>query len=794
MSEELPTVPIASVRIMSPAGERVVALTGESVRIGSSADNDVRIESDRVSRAHARLARDGATYRFQQLGKTNPTLLRGAPIDNYLLHDGDRLEIAPGTPQAVTLVFTLPLSFDAAATRGFTRPFQPGEEAAPPGAERLVLPPSGSVEIGRSRSCDLVLPSLTVSRRHATLRVSGGLVRIEDGGSENGTFVNGAQVKSRTLAAGDIIRIGPYKLICRDGAIEHLDDSRAVRLDAHEVRKVIGNKVILESVTFAAQPGEVLAIAGTSGAGKSTLLDALNGMRPPTSGHVLVNGADLYRTFDALRPLIGYVPQENILPARLPLERALYYVARLRLPADVSEADANERVEEVMRALGLLHRRNVAIGGGLSGGEQKRASIAAELISNPGLFFLDEPTSGLDPGLTWRVTEIVRELATAGSTVVVVSHDVESLLAADKILFLAGRGQVVFIGSPEEAMHYFNVANFAEIYPRIEDEDPSVLEGRFHESDQYRLRVAPSLAQAAATEEGEAAEQIAWDPVALFSLGARQSASAWRQFRVTVARYAESLLRDRRNLVLLLAQAPVIALFLSVIASSDSLSPPSADLVAKAALGHIAEAELAPVLPIMMAATATWFGAINAAREIVKELPILRRETLAGLRIVPYLASKLAVLMVLCAIQSAVLLGVVATRVHVPASGAIFPAWLELWLTLELAAFTALGWGLLISASVSNADQAQSWVPIVLIPQMIFVGVPGTGTLGLWLSYLTVTHWASQAMKITLNIKYGADGAGFGAAQLLVQWGALAVMMSVLLVLTAWRLSLKQNR
>jgi ABC-type multidrug transport system ATPase subunit/pSer/pThr/pTyr-binding forkhead associated (FHA) protein len=791
MSNEGSALIVPTLRIISPGGERVVSLAQDNVRVGRSSDNEVCIKAEVVSSSHARLVREGATYRFFQVGHTNSTLLRGTPVDDYRLQHGDRLEIAPGTPRAVTLIFELP-SPGGGATLGFTRPFRLGEEILTPGVGQLALQRAGVFAIGRSGTCDLVLPSLTVSRVHARLEVADGAVRIEDAGSANGTFLNGVRITRRMLSAGDILRIGPYKLVYQPGAMEHYDDSRAVRLDACDVRKTIGRKMILESVTFSAQPKEVLAIAGTSGAGKSTLLDALNGMRPPTSGHVLVNGADLYRAFDALRPLIGYVPQENILPAQLPLERALYYVARLRLPADVSEADANERVEEVMRALDLLDRRNVAIGL-MSGGQQKRASIAAELISNPGLFFLDEPTSGLDPGLTWRVTEIVRELATAGSTVVVISHDVESLLAADKILFLASGGRVVFIGSPEEALHYFNVANFAEIYPRIEDEDSSVLEGRFRESEQYRLRVAPGLVQAAPSEHEGAPTEPAWDPVALFSLGARQSASASRQFRVTAARYAESLLRDRRNLVLLLAQAPVIAFFLSVVASSNGLSPPPASALAQAAALGIRAAKLAPALPVMMAATATWFGAINAAREIVKELPILQRERLAGLRIVPYLASKLAVLMVLCVIQSGVLLAVVATKVHVPTSGAIFPAWFELWLSLDLAAFTALGWGLLISASVPNADRAQSLVPIVLIPQLIFVGGPGTGTLGRWLSYLTVTHWASQAMKITLNIPYGADGAGFGAAQLLVQWGALAVMMSVLLVLTTWRLSRQRS-
>ena len=161
----------------------------------------------------------------------------------------------------------------------------------------------------------------------------------------------------------------------------------------------------------------------------------------------------------------------------------------------------------------------------------------------------------------------------------------------------------------------------------------------------------------------------------------------------------------------------------------------------------------------MLAASATLArSAFNAAREIVKELPILRRERLAGLRVAPYLASKFVVLALLCSLQTALLLAIVAVRVDLPSSGILMPAALELWITLELAALAALGLGLVISASMSNADRAQSLVPILLIPQLIFVGGATSSGASEWLSYLTVTHWASFAMKITSRIPYTKSG------------------------------------
>jgi ABC-type multidrug transport system ATPase subunit len=745
-----------------------------------------------VSGKHARLVREGSTYRFVQLGQTNPTLLAGSPISDHLLRSGDRLEIASGT-EAVTLIFG-----DSAATptmagsQTLTGMLIKPSDAQPTGVERLALPDQGSIEIGRVETSDLVLPSLHVSRQHARIVIEGGTKTLIDAGSSNGTFVNGIRSSSRVLVVGDVVRIGPYKLVFTGDSIEHIDDSKRVRLDAHEIGKVVGDAVLLDGVSFAAQPGEVFVIAGTSGAGKSTLLDALNGSRPPTSGRVLVNGADLYRAYDALRPLIGYVPQHSILPEQLPLRRALRYVASLRLPPDVSREEAELRVEDVMRQLDLERRADVPIGV-LSGGQQKRASIAAELIANPGLFFLDEPTSGLDPGLTQRVNEIVSELAAGGATIVMISHDVESILAADKLLMLGSGGRVVFAGSPHDARVFHEVDTFAQIYRRVEAEDSAKLRSHLFESEYYKNEVAPSLVQPDAAVEDDDGAASTWDPAALIGGSVRRGSSSWRQLNITTTRYVDMLLRDRAYLVLLLAQAPIIAFFLALISQPSALQPPPADAIAQIEAFGRSAAEVPRPLALMMAATATWFGAINAARQIVKELPIFLRERMAGLRTAPYLASKIGVLAVLGLVQTTVMLGIVAARVDLPGSGPLFWGPLELWITLNLAAFAALGLGLLISASVSNADRAQSLVPIVLIPQLLFVGGPGTSSAGQILSYFTVTHWSVESIKITSRIPYETTNSGFAVDDLLVRWGALVLMAAVFFTLTAVQVSRRRS-
>jgi len=776
----------ATLRVRTAHGEeRLFSLERDDISVGRDERNEVRIDSSVVSAFQARLVREGRTYRFIQVGSTNPTLLRGVPVDDHVLQHGDCLLIAVGTKDEVQLIFELGAS-DLRASLEVTRAFKRDEAPERVSVERLKLPAGGSISIGRSAENDIILPSLSVSRAHAKLEVANGRVLLSDLGSANGTYVNGAHCAERALEPGDIVRIGPYKLIYNDGAIEHYDDSRAVRLDVHDITKVISGKTILDHISFSVRPGELVAIAGTSGAGKSTLLDALIGMRPATSGRVIVNGADLYRAYDALRPLIGYVPQATILPMQLTVRRALHYVARLRLPPDVSGEDADQRVDEVMRELEIHQRRDVEIGR-LSGGQQKRASIAAELISRPGLFFLDEPTSGLDPGLTRRVTTITKGLAQAGSTVIVISHDVESLGTADRLIFLATGGRVAFAGTPEEALQFFGVSDLAEIYPRVEGDDPVEWQEKFKASVFYRGANAPEVPVA----QEEAATR--WDPFGFITGSTRQGISAWRQFRIAATRYVETMVRDRRNLVILLAQAPVLALFLTLVAKVTDFQPPSPAAIAQAEALGVSAAKLAAALPIMLAVTATWFGVFNAAREIVKELPILLRERLAGLRLLPYLASKLLVLAVLCLLQTSVLLGIIWLKVDLPSSGALMPAPLEIWISLNLAALAALGLGLVISASVTSADRAQSLVPIVFIPQLIFVGGPGTGTVGQWLSYLTVTHWSVEAMKISAKIPYQTDVGGFGGTDLLLHWLALGVMAGVFTSLAAWLVSRKRG-
>jgi hypothetical protein len=213
-----------------------------------------------------------------------------------------------------------------------------------------------------------------------------------------------------------------------------------------------------------------------------------------------------------------------------------------------------------------------------------------------------------------------------------------------------------------------------------------------------------------------------------------------RQFRLLASRYTELLRNDTANMAILLLQAPIIAALLIFLTKQNIfVSHNGNDIDAQTPL-------------FIMAAAAVWFGTINAAREIVKEAPIYRRERTVNLGIFPYVMSKVFVLGLLCLVQSFLLLAIVGLKSGYP-DGIFLPAFLELYISLVLTALGGLMMGLAVSAIAPNTDRAMSVVPLLLIPQIIFAG----STFKLsgvteWISYFIVTRWGLQALGDTVHL------------------------------------------
>jgi len=836
---------------------RVHLLTSPQIDIGRDASNDIVIDERIVSGQHLRITRRGGVFTLvhphpARARTLNGLLYQGRQIQGdeqftHTLANGDFVRIGDEHGALVTLTYLDGL--DAAA------PPLPMPEPIALEADELT--------IGRAADNSVTLDHPLVSTHHARLTREGATYRIIDLGSTNHVYVNGDIVSERTLTVGDAIRIGPYRFVYEGRQLAQYDESSFIRIDALSLKKAgVNNVTLLDDISLAIPPRTFVALVGGSGAGKSTLLDALNGLRPAQQGTVLYNGQDYYAHLAAFSAQLGYVPQDDIVHRDLTVERALYYAAKLRLPSDFTDEQIERRIQEALEDVDLSHRRTLMVRS-LSGGQRKRVSIALELLANPSVFFLDEPTSGLDPGLDRKMMSLLRNLADRGRTVVLVTHATNNINACDYVCFLCAGGRLAYFGPPEQAKVYFDKSDFAEIYSSLEPTDerpeiPAEAEARYRASPEYQRYVAGPLNQsratAAARSQAGATTTTARPEAAriLNRLGA-----AWAQFVLLSLRYLELLKNDPINLSILLLQAPVIAVLLvfmlrfeigagifdanavtqcstQVSTASGVLALPQAAHAAvvncgqalsflrtnpagqayAAAHGGVAHALQAFILPgpggdaqkalFIMAFMTILFGCINSTREFVKESAIYRRERAVNLGILPYMFSKIVVLGVLSLAQSAVLILIV--QVGEPLQqGVVMSPTLEAYITLALTSWAGLLLGLAISAISQNADRAVSFVPLILLPQVIFSGaiIPLKDYASQAVAVFIPARWAMAALGTTVGLHASAVGGDhlFGDDEtyqgtlysvytqsdalhrLLLSWGALAAMIVVLIIL-----------
>lgn len=563
------------------------------------------------------------------------------------------------------------------------------------------------ITIGRSPECETCIPDAKVSRRHALLSCNGngGAAHwtIEDLGSSNGTSVNGVKISKADLHKGDVVRVGSSDLIFDGERLQPKDMAgrSGVRLDAVGLWHYASGRAdfpILRNVSFSVLPGEFLCIVGASGAGKSTLLKALCGYQPADDGAVLLDGDDLYAHYDAHRASIGYVPQEDIVHRGLSVESALLYAARLQFASDLTEDEIWEHLEKALAEVELTKHRTKKIGS-LSGGERKRVSIAAELLKDPKLLFMDEPTSGLDPGLEKEFMHLCRRLSDGGRTVVLITHATANVSICNMVAFLAPGGRVAWYGPPDDALDHFKVRDFSDIYRQLSQSTmmPEHWEQKYLGSPAYATHVYRRLC-------------FGQQPASLSRVEVRRRHSSFSQFVTLTSRYFAVMKADRTNLLIILAQAPIIALIICFLFPEDAF-----DL--KGAPGHSLYSK---TVLFLLAVSGIWFGTSSAAREIVKELPIYLRERMAVVSIPCYVLSKVAVLSVIALIQSAVLVWMVGARYgwfEVEAAGL-----LQMYGLCVLATVAGLAMGLAVSAVASSGDQAISLTPILLIAQMALSG------------------------------------------------------------------------
>lgn len=667
---------------------------------GRSPENDIVLVSHLVSRNHGRIILQNGKWFIEDLGSTNGLIFNNANIRRKEIGDGEFVRIDDGVETVTNGVLFV---FSAAAS---SNKWQVRSIA---GAE--------TITIGRDSRCSIVLPHISVSKTHALIRREEGKYFIYDKSSANGVFINGRRILGRTmLHEKDVITITNSKLIFTAAAISYCCFRSGISVDTAGVviQRGKGKKkfITCNHVNLNIKPGELVAIIGGSGAGKSTLLNCMCGYLKPAQGEVYINGIDLYQNFECLQKLIGYVPQQDIVYDNLTLWDMLLYTAKMRLPKDISVAERDAAINRAIAMVELTEKKGSFIKA-LSGGQRKRASIAVELLSDPNLLFLDEPASGLDPGTERNLMLSLREMADNGKTVILVTHSTLQLQMCDKVVFMGKGGNLCFCGTHDEALKFFNVPTVVDVYRLITDDAP------YWRSEYARL--VPI-----------AGPNKAVDPTIK-----KPSVDHRNQLRVLCSRYLKLVFNDKQRLLLLLLQAPLLGLLISMVASDDLYET------------HVATKSIF----FALSCSAFWIGILNAIQEICKERNILKREYMTGLSLRSYVLSKALVLGLMCLIQSLLVSGVFALAVGVPKEGLMLPSYLEILITTFLTAMAAAAMGLFVSSLFDNADRAMTVAPILLMPQILFSGIIfELGGAAEIVSWIVACRWSMEAFGTTANL------------------------------------------
>lgn len=221
------------------------------------------------------------------------------------------------------------------------------------------------------------------------------------------------------------------------------------KVSVKNLHKSFGQLDVLCGIDIDVQEGEVVCLIGPSGSGKSTFLRCLNKLEEPTSGEVVVDGfvlTDKASDINKIRENIGMVFQQFNLFPHLTVQKNI-----MMAPLDRKKMDkdaASKKAVELLERVGLADKAD-AYPAQLSGGQQQRVAIARALAMQPDIMLFDEPTSALDPEMVGEVLAVMRQLADAGMTMVVVTHEMGfAREVADRVIFMDG-GVIVEQGKPE---------------------------------------------------------------------------------------------------------------------------------------------------------------------------------------------------------------------------------------------------------------------------------------------------------------------------------------------------------
>ncbi|MCQ2228536.1 MAG: ATP-binding cassette domain-containing protein [Bacteroidales bacterium] len=531
-----------------------------------------------------------------------------------------------------------------------------------------------------------------------------------------------------------------------------------------ECRNVVYNfnpKVVgLHKFSFESRSGQLVGIMGVSGSGKSTFGYVISGMAKPQEGNVYINNIDIYKDPEAVKGLIGYVSQDDILIEDLTVYDNLYFNARMSFD-NLSMEAIKDSIDTTLHTLGLYEIKDIKVGSPLnkkiSGGQRKRLNIAIELIREPAIMILDEPTSGLSSHDSQNIIELLKDLTFKGKLIFVVIHQPSSDIFKmfDKLLVLDTGGYLIYNGNPVESLTYFRyhlqMLNSREVECRrcgnvnveqvlnmismpIVDEYGNSTKDRKVTPEEWYEKLYWGALDSSYIADPEPLPQITF-----------KTPNRIKQLFLYFARDIKSRSANLQYMLINIFEAPLLALLLSVLIRYYNISDYDG-VYSYAANPNI------PVYLIISVIVAFFIGLTVSAEEIIQDRQIIKREAFLNLSRFSYIMSKCLMTLILSAVQMLffVLVGNSILGIE--------NMWGEYWLVLFTTAVSANLIGLILSDSLDKTINIYIIIPFMIIPQLILSGVfvkfekmnPDVSSVTSvpWYSNVITARWAFEALAV----------------------------------------------
>lgn len=217
-------------------------------------------------------------------------------------------------------------------------------------------------------------------------------------------------------------------------------------LQAHDLHKRYEKTHAVQGISFDIQQGEIFSLLGPNGAGKTTTISMLSCLLSPSEGDAVIDGYSVRSQADAVKKVIGVVPQEIALYPDLTARENLMFWGKMY---SLGGAHLKQRVDETLEIAGLSDRANEKVDS-YSGGMKRRINIAVGLLHEPKVLFMDEPTVGIDPQSRRRILDTVLELNQRGLTVLYTTHYMEEAAELSKRIGIVDHGKLIALGTQTE--------------------------------------------------------------------------------------------------------------------------------------------------------------------------------------------------------------------------------------------------------------------------------------------------------------------------------------------------------